>query len=97
MAKKGVQKIRHIPQRTCIGCRQVLPKRALIRLIRTPEGIRIDTTGKLAGRGAYLHNNKSCWESGMKNSLAHALRTELTVVDLEYLRAAIANLPEETE
>ena len=34
----------------------VLPKRSLVRLVRRPEGVQVDPTGKLAGRGAYLHN-----------------------------------------
>jgi len=43
---------RHIPQRTCVGCRQVRAKRELIRIVRTPEGrVLIDPTGKKSGRG----------------------------------------------
>jgi predicted RNA-binding protein YlxR (DUF448 family) len=49
---------KHIPQRTCIGCREVLPKRNLIRVVRTPDGIQVDLTGKAAGRGAYIHAGK---------------------------------------
>lgn len=56
----------------------------------------IDPTGKLAGRGAYLHSQRSCWERGMKGALAHALKTELTQQDRETLQAFIHSLPEET-
>ncbi|HEY5572284.1 MAG TPA: YlxR family protein [Anaerolineales bacterium] len=92
--KKGRRK--HIPQRTCVGCREVLPKRSLIRIVRTSEGIKIDHTGKMAGRGAYLHDRRSCWERGLKGALAHALRTTLTGEDRERLTEFMATLPEDT-
>jgi uncharacterized protein len=79
-AQKSVSRSRrHVPQRTCIGCRQVLNKRSLIRLVRSPDGeVRIDLTGKMPGRGAYLHDQQSCWQAALKGSLARALRTELS-------------------
>lgn len=70
--------MKHIPQRTCIGCRDVLPKRKMIRIVRTTNGVQVDPTGKLAGRGAYLHDRRECWERGLKGALAHALKTTLT-------------------
>lgn len=82
---------RHVPQRTCVGCRQVLPKRALIRLVRTPEGIRVDPTGKLPGRGTYLHDQQDCWKQGLAGAIARALRTELTEQDREYLNQYMEN------
>jgi predicted RNA-binding protein YlxR (DUF448 family) len=94
VAKKTAKRVKHVPQRTCVGCRQTLAKRALIRVVRTPEGLRVDPTGKLPGRGAYLHDKRSCWERGLKGALAHALKTELTVEDREMLRAYMAGLPE---
>jgi hypothetical protein len=75
----------------------VLPKRSLIRLVRQPEGVQIDPTGKLAGRGAYLHIHRSCWERGLKGPLAHALKIDLTPADLERLREFMLTLPEENE
>ncbi|MCJ7585478.1 MAG: YlxR family protein [Anaerolineales bacterium] len=86
-----------MPQRTCVGCHTVLPKRSLIRLVRQPEGVQIDPTGKLAGRGAYLHNRRSCWERGLKGPLAHALKVDLTPADLEHLREFMLTLTEESE
>lgn len=71
-------------------------KRELIRLVRRPEGVVIDPTGKLAGRGAYLHNRRSCWERGLKGPLAHALKTNLTDQDQERLRAFLGTLAEDT-
>ncbi len=75
----------------------VLSKRTLVRIVRRPEGVQVDQTGKLAGRGAYLHNQRSCWERGLKGALAHALKTTLTIDDLERLQAYLATLPEDTE
>jgi len=95
MAQKAPKRIKHIPQRTCVGCREVLPKKSLIRLVRTSEGIKIDPTGKLAGRGAYLHEQRSCWKNGLKGALAHALKTNLTDEDEKILREYLEKIPPE--
>ncbi len=84
-----------MPQRTCVGCRAVLPKRTLVRIVKRPEGVQIDPTGKLAGRGAYLHDKRSCWDRGLNGAIAHALKTELTLQDKERLISFAAGLPEE--
>ena len=65
----------HIPQRSCVACRQVRPKRELLRLVRTPQGVVcVDPTGKLAGRGAYLCRNEHCVERAVKQKkLSRAL------------------------
>ncbi len=97
MARKSERRVKHVPQRTCVGCRLVLPKRTLIRLVRTPEGIMIDPTGKAAGRGAYLHNQRSCWERGLQGALAHALKIDLTDRDRDRLREFLVTLPEEQQ
>jgi uncharacterized protein len=65
----------------------VLAKRSLIRVVRSPQGVMVDPTGKMAGRGAYLHDLRSCWEKGLKGSLAHALKTELTQDERDRLTA----------
>lgn len=82
--KKQRNKNRHIPQRTCVGCRGVAPKKELLRIVRTSEGIQYDPTGKLNGRGAYLHKQRTCWERALKGALAHTLRTVLTDEDRAY-------------
>jgi predicted RNA-binding protein YlxR (DUF448 family) len=97
VAAKNKLKPKHVPQRTCVGCREVLPKRNLIRLVRTPEGVKIDLSGKLPGRGAYLHDQKSCWVKGLKGSLAKALRTTVSEQDLATLLAYMEDLPEQTQ
>jgi uncharacterized protein len=89
---KQQKRLKHIPQRTCIGCREVLSKRELIRIVRTPSGVLRDPTGKADGRGAYLHDKRSCWEQALKGSLAHALKTELTKIDRGQLEEFMGSL-----
>ena len=86
--KRGPQP-RRLPQRTCVGCRTVQPKRQLVRLVRKPDGsVEIDPTGKAAGRGAYLHNRAGCWRQGLHGrALDHALKFEMTEADRARLRA----------
>ena len=90
--KKAAPKRKHIPQRTCVGCREVLPKRSLIRVVRSIDGVQIDPGGKMAGRGAYLHNLRSCWQKALKGGLAQALKTELKEEDRKQLSAFMATL-----
>jgi predicted RNA-binding protein YlxR (DUF448 family) len=94
VSKKTVQRVKRIPQRTCVGCRTVLAKRQLVRVVRSADGVVVDPTGKLAGRGAYLHDRPSCWEAGMKGALAHALKIDLTAADRERLEAFMNTLRE---
>jgi len=92
---------KRIPQRTCVGCREVVDKRRLVRLVRTPGGaVDIDETGKRLGRGAYLCHRRSCWETVLqKRRLEHALRLDnpLTQENLDNLRAYLETLPEEAD
>ena len=91
--RKG--RVKHVPQRTCIACRQVAGKRALIRLVRTERGVAVDPTGKHAGRGAYLHPERACWEMVLKgNRLEQALRVKLSGENRQELLAFVHTLPE---
>lgn len=72
----------------------MLAKRQLVRIVRGADGVLVDPTGKVAGRGAYLHDRRSCWETGLKGSLAHALKVNLTADDRERLMAFMNTLPE---
>ena len=80
-------RIKHIPQRTCVACRKARPKRELVRLVRVSDGsVEVDTTGKKAGRGAYLCGVPKCWEVGLKGDrLENVLRTKLTQENREQL------------
>jgi len=89
-------KSKHPPQRTCIACRQVKEKKALIRLVSTESGIaEIDVFGVKPGRGAYLCPQKTCWELALrKNRLDYALRTKLHDDNRQTLREYSHNLEE---
>ena len=67
------------PQRRCSGCGESKDKKSLIRVVRTPEGeISVDTTGKLAGRGAYICPDKVCLDKARKaKRLEKSLSTEI--------------------
>lgn len=79
---------KHVPQRTCVGCRTTSAKREFVRVIRTPEGaVEIDQTGKRNGRGAYLCARYDCWDQALKKDrLARALRSALSPETREELR-----------
>ena len=75
--------------RTCVICRDKEQKRQLTRLVRTEEGVIIDATGKLNGRGAYLCDNPECWvRAASGDVLSKALRVMLTTADRERIRQA---------
>lgn len=86
---------KHVPQRMCVACRERDAKRALRRVVRTPEGtVEVDPTGKRNGRGAYLCDRAACWERAATTPvLARALRTELSAETTTALRDYAATLP----
>ena len=56
-----MQKPKKVPQRQCLGCREMKDKKALIRVVRSPEGeISLDFKGKKPGRGAYVCPDPAC-------------------------------------
>jgi hypothetical protein len=65
----------------------------MVRIVRTANGVQVDSSGKLAGRGAYLHDKRECWVRGMKGALAHALKAELTAEDRAQLEDFMKTLP----
>jgi predicted RNA-binding protein YlxR (DUF448 family) len=70
---------RHVPQRTCVACREKFDKRRLTRLVATGDGqITIDPSGKQPGRGAYLCERLACWERAVhSNLLDRALKVKI--------------------
>jgi len=77
--KQPAARPRHIPQRSCVACRETRAKNELIRLVRSATSVEVDPKGKKAGRGAYLCPKRECWETGLKgNRLEHTLHTRLT-------------------
>lgn len=84
---------KHVPLRTCIACRQRRPKRALIRIVRTPKGaLEPDLQGKEPGRGAYVCPDWECWQSALEpRKLRQALKCDVSDEDLQALRAFAAS------
>ena len=75
-----------IPQRQCMGCRERLEKRQLIRVVRTPEGnVQLDFSGKLSGRGAYICPKAECLKKAQK-SKALERSLEVPIPDEVYQR-----------
>lgn len=61
-------KVKKIPQRMCLGCQVMKPKKELIRVVKNSEGdIKVDLTGKAQGRGAYICKSIECLEKAIKS------------------------------
>lgn len=88
---------RHVPLRSCVVCGTRAAKRDLLRIVATPQGtVQVDTTGRLAGRGAYICKAGNCTQKSLKRGrLEHALRTRIKDEDwsglLSFLEAASAS------
>ena len=73
-----------IPMRMCVGCREMKPKKVLLRVVRTPEEeILIDFTGKKSGRGAYVCPDENCLQKAIKQrqldrALERSISSEVT-------------------
>lgn len=72
MAKK-------IPLRKCVGCGEMIAKKDMIRIIKTKDGeVKLDSTGKENGRGAYLHRRKECYDRAVKGKgLERSFKTSI--------------------
>lgn len=64
----------------CTACREMKPKRELVRIVKTPEGeIKLDLTGKLNGRGAYICKSIDCFKKSQKTgALTRAFSCEIS-------------------
>jgi len=84
-------KTRRIPQRSCVACGQVSPKRELIRIVRTPSGeVKVDLTGKVSGRGAYVDPDRACAERAVREGrLQHALEVPIPAGIIDEVARAI--------
>ncbi|RLT59384.1 MAG: YlxR family protein [Chloroflexi bacterium] len=81
-------RIRRVPERTCVACRETAGKRELVRVVRTVAGpVEVDLTGRKNGRGAYLHADPVCWDMAFKRqTLNGALKTVVGGDDLTALQ-----------
>ena len=86
--------VKKIPMRMCTGCHEMKPKKELIRVVKTPEGeIKLDLTGKLNGRGAYICKSKECLAKARKsNALARAFETSVSVDIYDRLETELDNI-----
>ena len=85
-----------IPVRLCLGCNSPKEKREMVRIVRNKEGeIRMDLTGKLPGRGAYICKDMKCLEKLRKNlRLGKALNAEIPEELYDKLREELAGATE---
>jgi uncharacterized protein len=80
----------HVPERTCVGCRERAPKAGLLRLTVVEGRMRPDAAASSPGRGAYLHRDRACVEAALaRGALARALRTSLDEHGAATLRTEI--------
>lgn len=87
-------KTKKIPQRQCVGCGEMKPKKEMLRVIKTPEGeITIDATGKKNGRGAYLCNSIECFAKAEKSKgLERSLKVSIPKEVYELLEKELNEL-----
>ena len=80
-------KTKTIPMRTCIACREMKPKKEMLRVVRNADGeIFVDDTGKEAGRGAYVCGGEECMKKlNSKKLLNKAFSSEVPLVVYEDL------------
>jgi predicted RNA-binding protein YlxR (DUF448 family) len=83
---------RRVPERMCVGCKTMRPKRELLRVVRNPEGeVSLDLTGKKSGRGAYVCPSLDCLNAALKGGrLNQALAVNIGEEVAEELRRAIS-------
>ncbi len=88
-------KPKKIPMRMCVGCREMKPKKELIRVVRAPDGsVSMDPVGKKPGRGAYVCRNAACLQRAIKQrQLERQLEVQLTDEVAAQLQQELNSLP----
>ena len=88
-------KPKKIPMRMCVGCREMKPKKELLRVVRSPEGeISFDLTGRKPGRGAYVCHSSDCLLRAIKQKqLERQLEVHMTEEVAAALQYELAHLP----
>ena len=83
-----------IPMRQCLGCREMKPKKELIRIVRSSEGtLSLDSKGKLPGRGAYLCCDVQCLERALKSkAVERSLEVPVSDEIIRDLRSQMENI-----
>lgn len=88
-----------IPMRQCLGCREMKPKKELIRVVRSPQGeVSLDFKGKLPGRGAYVCPNPACLAKAKKSrALERAFSAPLPDPVWEALEQQMKEVPQDAQ
>ena len=88
---------RKIPLRQCLGCREMKPKRELVRVVKSPQGdISLDIQGKKPGRGAYVCPQVACLQKIKKNrALERAFSLTVPEEIFEGLQRQLEETPHE--
>ncbi len=86
--------MKKIPMRQCVGCRDMVSKKEMIRVIKTKEGeIFLDATGKMNGRGAYICNKSECLTKAIKSkSLEKSLKTSIPSEIYDFLKEELERI-----
>jgi len=86
-----MQKQKKIPMRMCVGCKNMFPKRELLRVVKSDDNtLQLDTTGKKNGRGAYICAKQECFQKAVKQKqLQRALEQELSEETIKALELQI--------
>ena len=86
-------KVKKIPMRMCNGCMEMKPKKELIRIVKSSEGIlSVDLTGKKPGRGAYICKDTQCLEKAIKSKRINKnLETNVSAEIYDSLKEQIIN------
>ncbi len=87
------------PERMCVSCREMRPKKDLMRLVLSPTGeISLDPTGKKPGRGAYVCRNRTCLAQAIKrHQFDRNLKARVDDSVIEKLIEAMEEMPEEPD
>ena len=88
-----------IPMRQCVGCREMKPKKELIRVVRSPEGqVSLDFRGKLPGLGAYVCPNPACLAKAKKSkALERAFSAPLPEEVYQALEEQMKEVPQDAQ
>ena len=88
-----------IPMRQCVGCREMRPKKELIRVVKSPEGeISLDFRGKAPGRGAYLCPDPACLaKAKKKKALERCFEQPVPAEVYDALAAQLADVEKEAQ
>jgi len=86
--------IKKIPQRQCVGCKEMKNKKELIRVLKTEnDGIIIDVTGKKNGRGAYICPNADCLKKAIDTKgLERSFKMPVNPAVYEELKKELENI-----